>query len=500
MSGFQGFNNAHEGPQPFQFPPAMGDFTFMNTLQDGGMLGAGSQGLMWGGSEYASFDPLSQSFSGGGQTSLVQELNDLTLQVGSDPLGGVLLGQVSDRRSAPYAVTEGQLLPTNNGFQVNPALPGQEDSIARGAGDGSAPGNPQPGQPGPIFDQADILARLVAAEAKVSVHLEPSIRDELHKTCTDLIGCFEKVRLTDDPDEPPYYDLPQPLPAGTPDRIGPDGVSTLFNPRWDDKVTSSYNNRYIEAVIDVMTTTKQHLLDPVKHTRGVLKAAAREYLRSLKRARGFRLDVAGRARLERQRQIARRWNRRRAKVYELRKATIVLRKIVGHAQSVGLDNLVDTDWVSSEHSDATGSLEIRPVEWHSQKLRDLYASLQTIRAALPKGKTLAGASDVANPQDDGQDFTDEQRIEFLRITKVNIELRKLRAASQHKRFVGTSDERMRTKVVTKRFIHRDCVSEEWAATYLPADAAMSVQTPCPTHVTIWGATLPKELVDAKVRE
>ena len=76
--------------------------------------------------------------------------------------------------------------------------------------------------------------------------------------CTDLIGCFEKVRLTEDPDEPPYYDLPEPLAVGTPDRTAPDGVSVLFNPHWDERVTSLYNNRYIEAVVDVMTNTKQH--------------------------------------------------------------------------------------------------------------------------------------------------------------------------------------------------------------------------------------------------
>ena len=52
------------------------------------------------------------------------------------------------------------------------------------------------------------------------------------------------------------------------------------------------------------------VINPEKHTRDVLKAAAQEYLRSLKRAWGFRWSREGCVRLERHRQTVRRWNRR----------------------------------------------------------------------------------------------------------------------------------------------------------------------------------------------
>ncbi|PIL33758.1 hypothetical protein GSI_04383 [Ganoderma sinense ZZ0214-1] len=521
-TGFQGSNFVGNGEQLYRFPPATDfNFNFMNPLQDGDlfMSVAHPQNMGLGMSNFQPvFDPLAMSASGGGPTSLIGELNNLTLQGGPDPLSAVSPVQSNNLHGgAPYAFTQGQLLPVNNGFRVDPAPPGQDrSSISNGGIDASTSGNPQATQPSPIFNHADVVTRLAAAEAKVQeiehqmaaglkkrrspVQLEPSIRDELHKTCTDMIGCFEKIRLTEDPDEPPYFDLPEPLAVGVPDRTAPDGTGILFNPRWNEKVTSSYNNRYIEAIVDVMTTTKRHLLNPAKHTRDVLKSAAQEYLRSLKRARSFRLNLEGRTRLEQRRQMARQWNRRRVKAYELRKAAIVLRKVVGHDQSVGLDSLVDTDWVSSEYSDAAECLEIRPVEWHSEKLQALYASLRTIRAALPRGKTLDGISLVANPQDDGKDFTDKQRVHFLRIVSANVELRKLRASNQRKRFIGSSDVRMRTKAITKGKIYQDCVSEQWAATHLSPDAAEFTQTPRPAHVTIWDAVLPQQLVDAKVRE
>lgn len=126
--------------------------------------------------------------------------------------------------------------------------------------------------------------------------------------------------------------------------------------------------------------------------------------------------------------------------------------------------------------------------------------MRTIRATLPKGKTLDGVLPIANPQDDGKDFTDEQHVAFLRIVSANIELRKLRVANQRKRSIGAGDNRMRTRAIAKGIIHQDCVSEQWAATHLSPDAAKFMQMPRPAHITIWDAVLLKELVDTKVRE
>ena len=48
-----------------------------------------------------------------------------------------------------------------------------------------------------------------------------ALQNALHKECANLMGCLKKVRLTDDPNEAPYWGLSQPSVApGAPGRAG----------------------------------------------------------------------------------------------------------------------------------------------------------------------------------------------------------------------------------------------------------------------------------------
>ena len=66
------------------------------------------------------------------------------------------------------------------------------------------------------------------------------------------MGCLKKVRLTDDPNEAPYWDLPQPLAPGAPRRIAADGTTTLYTPNWSEAVTAPENVAFVDAAVGQM--------------------------------------------------------------------------------------------------------------------------------------------------------------------------------------------------------------------------------------------------------
>ncbi|KAI0736042.1 hypothetical protein C8Q76DRAFT_297260 [Earliella scabrosa] len=328
--------------------------------------------------------------------------------------------------------------------------------------------------------------------------LDSHVLGFVHTAATDLMGCFEKFRYTEDPDETAYWDLPHPLAPNAEKRKTPDGEGILYNPAWDEDVISATNSEFIDAILALVNQRHSLVLDPVKHNPKVLKDAAQTYFRSLKREYSFRNTDEGRKRHANKNQYDRRLNRRKEKAKNRRKAIPAFRKVVGYAQTVGIEAIVNTDCVSSEHSlgeseacgDGAAVLNVLPVGWMSKQMRDIHEGLGVIARVLPTGRAATKAEPLLTADDDGVDFTPDQRGRFLRLVLLNVARRKGRGRSKYVRRKGPEDSRMRKGVVNKGLVYKESVQEVWAATEL----TNIEPAPAPARLTIFGAEVPAELL------
>lgn len=70
------------------------------------------------------------------------------------------------------------------------------------------------------------------------------------------MGCHSTIRKTSDPDEVPFWDLPDtPLP-GSPRPTAPDGQTVLTIPDWSKDVRAATNKEYFEAAVAVVFETQ----------------------------------------------------------------------------------------------------------------------------------------------------------------------------------------------------------------------------------------------------
>ncbi|KZP25086.1 hypothetical protein FIBSPDRAFT_888249 [Athelia psychrophila] len=157
--------------------------------------------------------------------------------------------------------------------------------------------------------------------------------------------------------------LPAPLPPNEPTRTDNDG-NPVFNPSWNDPSTAFINDQYLNRAADLII--QQEANSPTlaaPPSRSQILQACRQYFRTLRK--DYNLPASGefKARVTRKRTQNTRRNRKRTKAHTLRNAMPAFREIYGEEATEGIQGLVATDYMSSEHSDP-GLIPIEDWEAH----------------------------------------------------------------------------------------------------------------------------------------
>ncbi|RPD62757.1 hypothetical protein L226DRAFT_568540 [Lentinus tigrinus ALCF2SS1-7] len=340
---------------------------------------------------------------------------------------------------------------------------------------------------------------------------------EIHDRMLRMMGCGHvKVKYTTHVDARAYHDLPDRPPDLTTARMENSDGKTLWIPDWDGAITSRINDEFTEGVVDVVLMNAANAGKPIDHLRKPIKNAAKKYLRTLKKERRQRLAGPPNQRV---RSNDDREHRRANATRQMRKVETPLRKYLGYNNTVGLAAVVRTDFVNSEWSDRgekdpqarealrttqnkdAHALEVRPVLWHVKQLDHIYAVLRGIRAAgLPSANKDPELAAIMDPVDDGVDFTDEQRKQFLTIVQSNVNVRR-RRWNQYDRFWGRSDERMRERKQGELPAYRELISPSWAGASADNMRIYERAPACPSGFTILTTPMPRELMtwDDQVR-
>ncbi|RDX44515.1 hypothetical protein OH76DRAFT_1487090 [Lentinus brumalis] len=350
-------------------------------------------------------------------------------------------------------------------------------------------------------EEAEAAATAAQQRNMRNERLSPHILGTIHKTSTDLLGCFEKVRKTTDPTETPYWDLPNPLSPGAPKRLAGDGESVLYNPNWLDDVTSTANAEYIMAVVNHIFQNHASALDPEKHTHSVIKKGAQTYFRSLRDEWRNRRNEEGLVRHKKGNGQDREYNHKRYKTTERRRVLVPFRKLIGYSNTVGIEHLVNTDYASSEHSDYGPDghdrkrLGVHEIAWMSEQHQKVKAGLDTLRCAVPRTTNENVGLPLLTPKDDGVDYTTEEQLQFLRFVAMNAADRKKRGSRGYVRFKAAKDKRIRPGVIKKGILYKEGIREE--SRNEEEFAHLDVPS-APTNFTVFSASIPQELLSHPV--
>ncbi|KAI0070080.1 hypothetical protein K474DRAFT_284691 [Panus rudis PR-1116 ss-1] len=192
--------------------------------------------------------------------------------------------------------------------------------------------------------------------------------------------------------------LPHPLQRGEAPRVGNDGRE-LATPDFTGAVNDPVNMRFLEDVVSLMIrneTRARTLAAHVVVTERLVEVAAKQYFSTLRMWYRRQNEEATESKMRERRAKNTRRQRKKRKADNLRKAVPLFRAKYGEENTVGLEQIIHTDYQSSEHSDCgaadpaefdayrtahgggTDGLEIRREQWRSYKLDRIYYSLKTL--------------------------------------------------------------------------------------------------------------------------
>ncbi|KAJ7816339.1 hypothetical protein B0H13DRAFT_2380464 [Mycena leptocephala] len=186
--------------------------------------------------------------------------------------------------------------------------------------------------------------------------------------------------------------LPRPLNDGEEPQLLADKVTKKSHPNWfagvSDPVKLSFCMRVTDLVMDHIGRDNQSV-DP-------------RYFDNCRKTYRAQNTIEGRERRSRKRALGKRLARKIEKARERRAALPIFRRIHGQDNTVGDYDAIQTDDMSSEHSDCgkvpqavfnnhrkksggcENGWEVRPKRWHSSWLKLYFEHLATIRRQMPK--------------------------------------------------------------------------------------------------------------------
>ncbi|KAF7348323.1 hypothetical protein MSAN_01786100 [Mycena sanguinolenta] len=213
-------------------------------------------------------------------------------------------------------------------------------------------------------------------------------------------------------------DLPHPLKEDEEPGFLADGVTRKAHPNWNAGVSDKINVAFCTRVTNLAMDAIGHD-DPAKPAYGNpsredVMAMAKQYYRTLRRVYSAQTTPEGEERHSHKLTLGKWRGRKVQKAANLRRAVDRFREIHGKENTVGDYDAIQTDDMSSEHSDCGNvpqdvfkahrkrsgggeqGWEVRPKNWHSRFLKLYYAHLKTISRQLcqEKSKKRRGSSKV----------------------------------------------------------------------------------------------------------
>lgn len=210
---------------------------------------------------------------------------------------------------------------------------------------------------------------------------------------------------------------------------------------------------------------------------------------------------------------------------QLRQAIVILRKYLGKENTIGLEEIIHSEWEDGEESAAAdnegsdererlrraadvgfGALERRAPAWTSSQVcmitlkaqdlvltalqvKRLKCALRIIQRVMPGRRKACIRSGLLDMVDDGIDFTPEERkaVENIIVQQIAMNQRKVH---ELERFRGRDYPEMRRGTTKKGIVYKECISEAWASLSPKHQAIRDSAPSIPIYWTILDATIP----------
>ncbi|KAI0687992.1 hypothetical protein C8T65DRAFT_700733 [Cerioporus squamosus] len=389
-----------------------------------------------------------------------------------------------------------------------------------------------------------------ASVSKKLPKLETKTHGAIQRQMREMIGCTKKIRRSNDRKEPVYWGLCAAARSEIEHASGTGGASAeatgqeatagedselreqrvqaaptkpwYLKPNWEGAVNDPVNEKVIKAVVDQLYVTQLNGFDATRYPCEAVSKGAQTYFGTLKTQMRHQDTSTGRAANRKKIQADERRDRKKDEADEMRIASIPVRKYLGHEGTQGLCEVIQSTWEDSlwssegeEHPEeramfrevaavSEGNWERYPRAWHSYQLRRIYAGLEGIHNALrlptaKKSKAAGGDDDDEDTEgeDDGLDYTEDQRDTFMKLVHRDINQRP-RCQHVYRRFRGRSHG---SPPITRNnaTIYKELISEEWAARS-PANMKVYVDAPhCPVDFAIMFTPIPDDFIPLEVR-
>ncbi|KAJ3500581.1 hypothetical protein NLJ89_g9731 [Agrocybe chaxingu] len=241
-----------------------------------------------------------------------------------------------------------------------------------------------------------LIAQETSRQGEADSDRNTVLQANLRKAMRNLLMVPEGDRLAP---------LPHPLGPNDLPRVSPDGVR-IYNPNWnrdlpDDKESRDFLKAAIELTIHIILTTLQDnptAGEPLAAlTNKRMSKIAKTYLKSLKIVYKSQNSPTAHSKVVSRNTRQKLRGRKTQVAKKMRRQIPAFRAAYGEEETVGVDELVLTDWISSEYSDNEGGAatqedfdthrnaaigignegwEVRRMAWKSKALRRIYLRLQ----------------------------------------------------------------------------------------------------------------------------
>ncbi|KAI0323377.1 hypothetical protein GY45DRAFT_1376363 [Cubamyces sp. BRFM 1775] len=321
------------------------------------------------------------------------------------------------------------------------------------------------------------------------------------------------------------YVLPEPLGVGAEPRFKPDGTR-LYNPDWHLDIDEGANPEAIQAIVNlVLSKTSDHGIvgGSNPETRALVKRAACNYFRTLKRQYESENDEEVKKKRQKKHVSDRRNGRSTHKAMELRLGIKPLQLAFGAENTEGVEEVIHSPWQSEEVSTedeakhaarmemrkaaqvSPRAFEVRSKVWKSSKLMRIYFVL----AVFSRFQRMhADVVQQKPPEGEGEDAA-RQLAEWCAafIQRVVDAVKGWKSVldtpwQNRDRFRGPSanySDKLPKEGKKRRKLYKECVSRRWASQSTENLLVYSELPSCPDHFTIFDMDFPDELIPEKDR-
>ncbi|KAI0696123.1 hypothetical protein C8T65DRAFT_698489 [Cerioporus squamosus] len=359
-----------------------------------------------------------------------------------------------------------------------------------------------------------------------TIKVPAAVKTAVHHMMLRLMGCVHKNKRSSHSGVTAYFDLPDPLPEGEPKHTVKSGnnVVTLWNPDWFRPVDEGVNVDFIAATVNAVVQSggSTYQLKPEwLEQPALIKHTSEAYFRHLRRQYKYRNNADGLRRLAAKMKMDKRLGRRQRKTQHRMKGISALRKAFGRASTVGIEELVKTELMSSEASSegeadpeerdcmrveqgaGRRALERRRVVFRSEKLNRIYYALDAfarVQESSSESENIDNAPGQGNDDDkesEESELSEDERMAFRAEVLDEIRVAEAQDADQrYDRFRGPKEnyrtEERRTK--RRKTMYKECYSQTWVNSAVTHKEAYNRARTAPSEMTIFQLEIPDEFI------